>query len=312
MKRKILFISFSFVMLIPAALIFRPSLIVHKEQVRAKYELPDSKYMQWKGAAIHYVDEGEGFPLLMIHGYGGSHRNFSKIAALLKDHFRVIRLDLPGFGMSDFPESEKDAEDMIGLYRNFMSHFLIELQLDSLHIMGNSLGGWMAWETAVAHPDKVKKLVLMCSAGYEMEKVANNAAFLIRLGFTKYFFEKGIPMMMSRSNADKIWFDASKANPDEIVANNAFWNREGNIPAAFQLAGSGQLPDTSLITKIVCPVMIVWGKEDEIISVAHAYKFERDISNHKLFIYDSCGHVPMLEKPERLKADFLAFIEEDF
>jgi pimeloyl-ACP methyl ester carboxylesterase len=309
--KKALLIIFVIVLLLPAAIIFlRPDKILAKDEIKSKYAGEHSHFINWRGAEIHYEDEGNGFPVIMIHGYGGSYRNFDKIAALLKDDFRVIRVDLPGFGLSDFPHIDEKNANLGQLYRDYMTFILDTLQLDSVCLMGNSMGGWMAWESAIENPERVKKLVLLCSAGYEMDKVSENAASLMKRGWLmETLFLKGMPEYMSWSGAKKCWYDDSRINPADVQINNDMWNREGNIHAAFLLAGSGQFPDTTRISKVGCPTLIVGGKEDEIIPSNHAYKFQRDIKNSRLVMYEKCGHVPMIENAEQLKQDFLEFIK---
>ncbi len=289
---------------------FRPSTIIPHSEAKAKFATEHSNFINWRGAEIHYTDEGSGIPLVMIHGYGGSHRNFNKISALLKEDFRVIRVDLPGFGLSQFPESYKNSTNLIQLYRDYMTFIFDTLQLDSVYLMGNSMGGWMAWETAVENADRVKKLTLMCSAGYEMEKVSERAASLLKKRYVERIFSRGMPMYFQEDGARKCYYDESKINKQEVKNNNALWNTEGNIQAAFLLAGSGEKADTTLIEKITCPTLIIWGKEDEIIPVEHAYKFQNAIKGSRLIVYENCGHIPMIENTEQTAKDFMAFAKE--
>src|ERR1051325_1410705 len=112
----------------------RPFTIISKQEAKEKYSLPDSHFLQWRGGDIHYVDEGKGFPILMIHGLAGSHRNFGRIAERLKNDYRCIRVDLPGFGLSDCPQAPEN--DYRKLYSDFFSFFLDTLHLDSFYAMG--------------------------------------------------------------------------------------------------------------------------------------------------------------------------------
>lgn len=285
---------------------FKPSYIIPKEVVKAKMTLPESHFIVWRGAEIHYTDEGQGMPLMMIHGLGGSHRNFKDFAAKMKSDYRVIRVDLPGFGMSDFPEG--DIKDLPEVYRDFFRFFLDTLHIDSMHLMGNSMGGMMAWNIAAAQPERVKSLTLLASAGYELEKISKVAARFMRFKLLAPVLEKGIPLAISNVNADRIFADKSKVDTGEVRMNNIFWNRDGNIKALMKLTSSGQFPDSTLITKIKCPTLIVWGKEDEIVPYEHAAKFQRDIKGSKLITYSPCGHVPMIECADSLKKDYDAFL----
>jgi pimeloyl-ACP methyl ester carboxylesterase len=297
--------------LIPVAVYyFRPDEIISKAEAKKELSSNASHFINWRGAEIHYTDEGNanGFPVMMIHGFGGSYTNFDTLASMMKDEYRVIRIDLPGFGLSDFPQV-KDKEDYIEDYRDYLSFMLDTLHLDSLYVIGNSMGGSITWDMAVHHPDKVRKIVLLAAAGYETEKVAKKLA-MFRYQSVKGVFDKGMPLFMSRSGMEKGYADDSKINPAVVAMNNKFSNRSGNIRHMLALAACGQFPDSSLITKVQCPTLVIWGRQDEIIPSEHSAKFKRDIPNCRVLIYDPCGHMPMMERPEDTKRDVEAFFKE--
>ncbi|HUM51308.1 MAG TPA: alpha/beta fold hydrolase, partial [Chitinophagales bacterium] len=93
--------------IVAAAFLFmcygRKNLHISKETIKATYSLPNSHFIKWNNGEIHYTESGKGFPILMIHGFGGSNYDFQQLDSLLNDQYRIIRIDLPGFGMSDFP-----------------------------------------------------------------------------------------------------------------------------------------------------------------------------------------------------------------
>ena len=295
--------------LVPVAIFFfRPNLIISKADARKELALPSSHFIDWRGAQLHYTDEGSGYPVLMIHGFGGSVRNFSKMAADLSGQFRVIRVDLPGFGLSDFPDMG-DKPDYIKMYRDYVTFILDTLHLDSVYVMGNSMGGGIAWITAADHPEKVTKLVLLNSAGYDVASISGKLT-MFKYKSVGHVFDKGMPVYISESGMKKCYADPAKAEEAVWELNNHFTNREGNIQNMLALARSHQFPDSTIITKVQCPTLIVWGKEDAIIPVSHAERFHRDIKNSRVIIYDSCGHVPMMERSEDLTKDFLLFVKE--
>jgi pimeloyl-ACP methyl ester carboxylesterase len=298
----ILFLGFVF------AIYFRPKQIIAAGEVKAKYTLPSSHFINWRGTELHYTDEGSGFPIIMLHGFGGSHRNFNKITELLKDSFRVVRLDLPGFGMSDMPKGENINPPEI--YRDYLKFLTDSLNIDSFYVMGNSMGGWVAWQIAVENPDKVKGLVLLGSAGYEMDKIKTKAVNWIKLPFVVKALERGMPYSASKDAGIRCWANDSLIDPVEVQANNDFWNREGNIHCAFAVASSDVMPDTTKLQTLNCPTLIVWGKQDEIIPSYHAEKFHRDIKNSTMIVYDPCGHLPQVEMAEQYEKDFLKFIKK--
>lgn len=288
----------------------RPSTIISKAEAKEKFRLPESHFLQWRGGDIHYVDEGSGFPILMIHGLAGSHRNFGAIARRLKRDYRCIRVDLPGFGLSDCPQAP--AHDYRKLYSDFFAFFLDTLNLHSFYLMGNSMGGWIAWEMAVRYPERIRKLVLICSAGYDMEKVAEKLSRGMRSSsvFVEKLMSRGIPYSVTRRNVEYCFADVSRINKEEVEIANALTNREGNFHTILELLRHRKDSDTSRISTIQCPVLIVWGKKDNIIPYTHAYRFQRDIPNNRLILYDDCGHVPMIEKAEEFERDFRKFVQE--
>ena len=172
------------------------------------------------------------------------------------------------------------------------------------------MGGWVAWQMAVENPDKVKGLVLLGSAGYEMDKIKAKAVSWLRYPFVVKALERGMPFSASEDAALRCWATDSLIDAIEVQANNDFWNREGNIQAAFEVANFDLTPDTAALLTLNCPTLIVWGKEDEIVPSYHAEKFHRDIKNSTMIIYDPCGHVPQVEKAEEFYEDFLKFIRK--
>jgi len=291
-----------------AIILFRPNLIVSKEDSKNELALPSSHFIQWRGAELHYTDEGTGYPVLLIHGFGGSHRNFAIMADSLKSRFRVIRVDLPGFGLSDFPQMGAKP-DYIQMYRDYLTFMFDTLHLDSVYVMGNSMGGGIAWLAAADHPDKVKKLVLLNSAGYDVANISGKLT-MFKYKSVGHVFDRGMPMFMSESSLEHCFADKSKVDPAVWRLNNQFTNRQGNIQNMLALARSKQIPDSNIIKQVQCPTLIVWGKEDAIIPVAHAEKFHRDIKNSRVIIYDPCGHTPMIERSADLTRDFLGFVKE--
>ena len=312
MKRflRLLFVLVILVIAVPLAiLLFRPNLIINKTDAKKELALPASHFINWKGAELHYVDEGTGPAVLLIHGFGGSTRNFAKLAAQLQDSFRVVRIDLPGFGLSDMPDLGI-SPDYVQMYRDYITFILDTLHLDSVYMIGNSMGGGIAWLAAADHPDKIKKLVLLNSAGYDVHNVSGKLTIFKYKRVGDLLFGKGMPMFMSKSGLESCYADKSKADPKVWEMNNHFSNREGNIQNMLTLARAQQFPDSALITKVQCPTLIIWGKQDVIIPVAHAEQFHHDIKNSRVIILDPCGHTPMMERTEDVKKAFVEFVKE--
>ena len=265
---------------------------------------PNSHFIHWKGNPIHFTDEGKGPVILMIHGLGGSFYNFQAITERLKDSFRIIRVDFPGMGLSDFKQSGNDGLNYQQEARDFFHVFLDSIHVDSMFVMGNSMGGAMASLVSLEFPEKVKALVLLNSAGYEMDKVIKGP---LSWNWFRPLTKRGMPMYMVEHFIKGVFEVPTKADSTEFPIDYAIMNREGVIKSMMDLATSGQWPDTAAFSRIKTPTLILWGKEDKITPVEHAYKFHRDIANSQMKIYSPCGHTPMMEIPDSVVADFKSF-----
>ena len=291
--------------------VLRPSTIRSKTEVKKEYAQPDSKFVNWNGTEIHYTEDGTGFPVLMIHGFGSSNWDFYLLDSLLRDKYRIIRIDMPGFGLSDYPDNEKAYQDIFSTYNNYFDFLLNTLHLDSFYVIGNSLGGMFAWNLANRHPQQVKKLVLLNSAGYEMDKVIKEAnADAFRKSYVRWFLQKGIPEFLIRDGMDRICFNRPEIYSFQVDRMWKYWNREGNLQHIMRMVNYEHYIPSAEIKKIQCPTLILWGKQDQIVSVRYADSFHHDIKNSQLIIYDSCGHVPMIERPLDVERDVLKFFEE--
>jgi len=287
----------------------RKDLTLDKAYVKEKYRLPNSKFIDWNGNELHYTESGSGFPILMIHGFGGSNRDFLLLDSLLNDKYRVIRVDLPGFGLSDFPEAVSENTDFQQVYTEYFEFLADTLHLDSMYVMGNSLGGMMAWNLTTEQPEKVKKLVLFNSAGYDMKEAIKSAnAKIFQNPVVKLLLKNGIPFFMTKRGINRVFYDRAIYTEERIQRVNDMWNREGNLKQILNMASSEKYLDQNIIKEVACPTLIVWGKQDKIIPVKYAERFHSDIKSSQLVVYDSCGHVPMLEKPIQVQQDVLRFL----
>ncbi|QQR98282.1 MAG: alpha/beta hydrolase [Sphingobacteriales bacterium] len=310
-RKIILFIILLLIIFAAYVLFLRKDLTLTQEYVKQKYAEPTSKFINWKGAELHYTESGTGFPILMIHGFGGSHKDFLPLDSLFNTNHRVIRVDLPGFALSQFPYAETDTTNYLAAYNEYFNFLIDTLHLDSFYVMGNSLGGLMAWNLTLQHPDKVKKLVLLNSAGYDMREVMKTAnADRFRNPLLKTALKKGIPKFMIANGISRIFYDGSTLTDAKIQRVSDFWNKAGNLKHILSMASSNQIIDQEKIKNIQIPTLIIWGKNDVIVDVKYADRFHQDIKNSKVQVYNNCGHVPMLEMTNSVYNDVQRFFNE--
>lgn len=311
MKKRYIILLILLIIFIPTFIYLGQNRVVPKEVAIEKCSLPNSKFLKWKGMDIHYVEYGQKGKqqILTLHGYGGSLHNFKDLNNLLANDYYVLAVDLPGFALSDVPDMALFGEgNFMEVYRQFLDFIITEFELNDFHLIGNSMGGWISWETATVYPEKIKSLTLSASAGYELEEVAKIATGWLSSKKIRKFINRGFPMPLLKANVhNKIFYDENKISEDEVRINYYLFNKEGTIDWMMDLAGSGTTADTAKLTTIEIPTLIIWGEHDKIVPVKHADKFDRDLPNSQKIIYENCGHVPQIELADRFRDDLVEF-----
>lgn len=306
-----LFALITFIALIFIVLAFRKNETITREEALEKLTQPTSHFYDWNGINVHYTQKGDtGDVVLLVHGLSGSTDNFKLFADKLQDTYRVYSIDLPAFGLTEVPNmdflTEKEV-DLVKYHQDFILDFLDEVGIDSCHIVGNSLGGLVSWEAVVANQSKFLSLTLLNSAGYDIEKVKNHVAGGLNNGFIKWIAKKGTPLFLSRKIIERTFYRDDLITDEGVRVAYYANNKAGTLQWMSYLVGSNFTPDTNNIATIQIPTLIVWGQQDELINVEHAFKFERDIPNSSLIIYDKTGHLPMIENVNKLAKDWKTF-----
>ncbi|MBW3654027.1 MAG: alpha/beta fold hydrolase, partial [Actinobacteria bacterium] len=256
---------------------------------------------------VNVVELGSGPPLLFVHGLGGCWQNWlENLPELARDH-RVIALDLPGFGASEMPAA---AVSVAG-YARMLDLLCDRLSVDAAAVVGNSMGGFVAAELAIAHPQRVERLVLVSAAGLHIAELRLERA-LQRLrrvdrAFARYggFVAARSTTFARRARLRRIVFAGVAAHPPllpaPLVAEQvAGAGRPAFMPALRSMAG---YPLRHRLGQIGCPTLVVWGERDRIVPVRDATAFQRLIPDARKIVYPDTGHVPMLERPARFNAD---------
>jgi pimeloyl-ACP methyl ester carboxylesterase len=269
-----------------------------------RYATGASRFVDVDGLAVHYRDEGEGPPLVLLHGTGASLHTWNAWAAALAPRHRVIRMDLPGFGLTG---PNRTADYSIPAYVAFVESFRKVLGLDSFALAGNSLGGQIAWSYAVAYPEQMTELILVDSAGFPMERPA--LVFrLALLPLLSALLARTDPGAMVKKTLLDAYGDPSKVTADLIERYRLLALRQGNRAAFVERAQQAQVDRSADTFLIRARTLVLWGREDRLIPVEDATRFRRAIPGAQLVIYEGVGHVPMEEIGERSAADVEAFL----
>ena len=274
------------------------------EELLRKYITNESKWINISELKVHYRDEGNGPVLLLLHGTFSSLHTYNAWNEILKKKFRVIRLDLPGFGLTG-PSPNNNYS--ISQFTTFLENFTNLLGIKDFYLVGNSLGGWLSWEFAVLNPEKVKKLVLIDSAGYINDHNYPLPFVIAQTPVLRNVFNF-IPKAVVRRFVRQVYHDQSKVTSDIVDRYYDMIHRDGNKEAFVHIANSNYKQNTHNLSLLTMPVLILWGGQDKWLNVEHAYKFQRDIPNNDLIIYDNVGHLPMEECPEKTAIDVQDFL----
>lgn len=283
------------------------------------------KHQRWvivDGQPVNVIELGEGPPLVFVHGLSGSWPNWLEQLPVFADRssgigqHRVIAMDLPGFGHSPMP-SEPIS---ISGYARLLDGLLDALAIDAAAVVGNSMGGFISAELAIAFPERVERLVLVSAAG--ISTFDNRGAM------------RALPVLrrIERILAAYTGWMASKS--DTVARHprlrdatlNVVTRHPSRLPAALaaeQLRGSGkpgfmQAFEANLtydfrerLPEIACPTLIVWGEEDRLISPRDASVFAELIPDSRVVMYKDTGHLSMLERPGAFNALLEDFLQDE-
>jgi len=274
------------------------------DDLKRSYAGGASRFLDVDGFAVHYRDEGSGPPLVLLHGTGSSLHTWDAWADALRGRFRVIRMDLPGFGLTG---PRQDDDYRIDAYVAFLEAFRGKLGLNGFTLAGNSLGGQIAWSYAVAYPERVEALVLLDPAGYPIERPALVFRLASIPGFS-WLMTKLDPGPIAAKTLRDSYGDPRRITPALVERYRRLALREGNRRAFVKRVAERPLDRSADIDKVRSPTLILWGAEDRLIPVAHAQRFVRAIPAASLIVYDGVGHVPMEEIGQRSAADAAAFV----
>ncbi len=280
-------------------------------ELRARWAPPPSTFLDVAGMRVHVRDEGPGedkSPIVLVHGTGSSLHAWEGWAQVLKRGRRVIRLDLPGFGLTGpSPDSiytiDRDIAVVIGV--------IDKLGVERCVLGGTSLGGTIAWQMALAYPSRVEKLILVDLGGYPANPISQPLGFrLAKLPGAGWLLENTLPRFLVAQGFRDVFGDPNRVTDEMIERSIELTQREGNRRALidrFRQRNSGGL--SKRIPELKLPTLILWGGKDRLIPPSNAERFHHDIAGSRLVIFDDLGHAPEEEDPARTVAAVKQFLD---
>jgi pimeloyl-ACP methyl ester carboxylesterase len=259
------------------------------------------------GLKIYYKETGpQGAPaLLLLHGFGSSLQAWDDWSVKLAQKYRVIRLDLPGFGLTGAsPANDYSEEKDLA----FLTHFADKLSLEKFSVIGHSMGGKMAWSLAASQPERVQALVLMAPDGFPETKDIGTKPYEVPaiMGLIKYV----LPKYLVRKSIEPAFAEAD-ALSDALVNRYYDMLRAPGVRGAI-LERSNQTIYTDPVPRlkaIKAPTLLIWGEQDQMIPSTNAQSYATVLSNSSTVLVPKLGHLLQEEQPEKGLAAVMQFLD---
>lgn len=275
----------------------------------ARWAQPPSQFIEVDGMQVHLREEGprdDPMPIVLLHGTSASLHTWDGWAKSLSAQRRVIRFDLPAFGLTG-PNPNNDYS--IAAYVHFVVGVADKLGIKQFVLAGNSLGGQIAWATALAQPLRVSKLVLVDAAGYPFQSSSVPIGFRIaRMPGLRVLMEHVLPRGVVASSVRNVYGDPEKVTPELIDRYYDLTLRSGNRQALAYRLDQRMSGEEAHIKELNLPTLILWGAKDHLIPLDNAQRFAKDIQASKLVVFDALGHVPHEEDAQKTVEAFKAFL----
>lgn len=276
-------------------------------QLEEKYTSPASRFIHIDGVRIHYRDEGSGPAILLLHANFSNLLGWDPWVEALRDGFRVVRLDLPAFGLT--------GPDPSGDYSNARSLALVEKFVDAVGLKrfvigGTSLGGGIAIRYAARHPERVGRLILLNPGILEGRAMAQSGTRLPRAArLIEYITPRALAAYMLRSRAG----DPARITEEHIDRWYEMWLREGNRGAILDRLSVYDSSDVvEVLAEVRVPVLILWGEANPQTPIEQAAELQELLANapeRRLITYPGVGHPALEEAGERIALDVRVVLE---
>jgi pimeloyl-ACP methyl ester carboxylesterase len=283
------------------------------EMLEAKFADDAARFVDLPGGLhVHYQEEGHtSLPLLvLLHGFGDSYSTWDGWVRELGGQFRIIRLDFPGHGLTRAPCDYVLRGDALA---EFVDAFAARLDLPQFAVAGNGMGGSVAWQLALRHPDRINALILLDAAGFPNEQSPATLPFAYRIAR----FRLGRALLRNIDNQPLI-DDLLKADVyDKSVITPALVDRWAELQRApghraiLMSVDPATLNSASapVLLYLQAPTLVAAGESDVVVEPASARKLAAAIPGAKLIVYQHVGHLPQIEIPQRSAADAAAFLQ---
>lgn len=252
-----------------------------------EFKIQDSK--------IFFNAFGQGQPLILLHGWGVDSQIWEPTIPDLSSSFQVITFDFPGFGQSDLPAQTWSLDD----YAEILKKIIEELKLKNPILLGHSFGGRVAIKFSTTHPQEIKKLILVSSAGIKPKQGISWWSFFLTAKACKLIF-KIPPLSFFFPKVRRFLYQATKRTD---------YLNSGQMKETFLKVAKEDL--TPLLTNIPVPTLIVWGEKDQELPLKFAQILLDQIPKAELHLLKNSGHFPFLDEPQKFTQIIKDFLKKN-
>jgi pimeloyl-ACP methyl ester carboxylesterase len=272
-----------------------------------RQEIPEDRFVRVGDQLVHAEQTGAGAPLVLLHGFGASTYAWRKVAPELAESFRVIAIDLNGFGYTERPAARESytPEGQVAMVLGVLD----ALKIERAHFAGHSYGGAMTLRLAAGHPERVRSMVLVDSAAPTYPDDRRSRAASFRPLNTLFLRSFALRERMIRKALERVYYDNSLVTPEVTRAYLERLRIEGMGDAYYGLTAPRPPSPPIDLTKIDVPALVIWGTEDLLISVADGRRVSALLPRSTFVTLEKTGHAPMEERPEEVLRLVLPFLK---
>lgn len=297
------------VLVLAVASVWEPDRSV--DELAPRWAQAPSVFLPVDGMNVHLRDEGprdDPEPVVLLHGTSASLHTWDGWAARLATKRRVVRFDLPGFGLTG---PTPDGDYTLPRYARFVAAVLDRLGIQRAVLGGNSFGGTVALATTLEFPARVAGLVLVDSGGYDPRSTSVPLAFQIaRMPLLAPIAGRTLPRSLIESSVRNVYGDPGKVTDELVDRYFEISLRAGNrraVAERMRQVPGGMLEDR--IRDVRVPTLVIWGGRDRLIDPGNAKRFAADIAGAEVVVFDELGHVPQEEDPAATVAAAMRFLD---
>ena len=280
---------------------------ISKESIEAKYLLESSDFIEIDGVNIHFAIDGRGPDLLLLHANYANLIDWNPWVDQLKKHFRVIRIDIPGHGLTEAdPSNDYSMQRTVFLLENFLN----ELKIDTLSIAGASLGGTTSLHYASQNPEKIDNLILVSPGALNPRVRGRSEPVTLPKPFE--IIAHITPKIVTESLLKGGFGDPNNVTDELVVRWHDLLLREGQRDAQIARVNqyvSGNIDE--VLSQIRSPILIMWGKKNNVVPVDLAYEMKdmmKNSSRIEMIIYETGGHQLVQELGLQTGEDALKYL----